>query len=309
MKTLIKILFLISALLCFAACQPDEPTRPIISDEGSSNQELRPRAKSFVSPEVISSYIERSCPKTKGVQPSQISVAPYVDGQDTLMYIVNYPSDGGWKVLSADTRTPAIIAEGYSGSFSLDEADGAVAAWMSNVAADMARVRHAQDSELSFSDAEIEYNKAFWSGEHPQPRFNGDPPIPEPQGHWEEYIIDIDFERVDSCEHMTPRWVQGVPYNEFTPHVSASDTTHAPLGCVAVAGAEVLYYLHKKFGVPAKMVSDGYCTGVIGDFDYNFYTEVNTVWSGMSESFNALIASLCPPLTVKCNWLCISKLR
>ena len=139
MKTLIKTLFLISALLSFAACQPDEPTRPIISDEGSSNQELRPRAKlhnskpqsdSFLSQEDIYAFIERNSPKTKGALASQPSVVPYVDnqGHDTLMYIVNYPGEGGWKILSSDSRTPAIIAEGYTGSFSLDEADGAVAA-------------------------------------------------------------------------------------------------------------------------------------------------------------------------------------
>lgn len=296
MKKLLKTLLLIAALIGFAACDPEGPTKPVLSDEGSSNQELRPRARldsgqpqpnSFVSPADIKAFIERDCPVTKGAQPSQTSVVPYVDeqGLDTLMYIVNYPGNAGWKVLSADSRTPAIIAEGYSGSFSLDDADGAVGAWMRHIAHDMSRVRRSQDDELTFSDIEIEYNKAFWSGEHPQPRGHGEPIIdPEPQGHWEESIIDIEYERVDSIGHMTPQWIQGIPYNEFTPQLSSSDTTHAPAGCVAVAGAEVLYYLHKKNGIPTEMVSEGYCNGVVGNFSSEFYTYVSSVWNGMSET-------------------------
>ena len=299
MKKLFKTLLLLASLIGFAACQPDEPTKPVIADEGSSDQELRPRARlnsgqvqpnSFVSSKDIYAFIERDCPATKGIQPSQASVVPYVgeDRLDTLMYIVNYPGNAGWKVLSADSRTPAVIAEGYSGSFSLDEADGAVAAWMAHVANDMKRVRQSEDSELSFSEVEIEYNKAFWTGKRPQVRLHPDPIIdPEPQGHWEESVIDYVVERVDSIDHMTPRWTQKVPYNEYCPLLPLSDTIlHAPAGCVAVAGAEVLYYLHSVYGVPEQMVSVGSCTGDIYNYHQSFRSNNSAVWGQMDTTYN-----------------------
>ena len=73
MKRLFKPLLLLTALICFAACKPEEPTKPVIADEGSSNQELRPRFKAtgkqspqttFVTPDDIRSFVEKDYPQT-----------------------------------------------------------------------------------------------------------------------------------------------------------------------------------------------------------------------------------------------------
>ena len=289
MKKLFKTLLLLASLIGFAACQPDEPTKPVIADEGSSDQELRPRARlnsgqvqpnSFVSSKDIYAFIERDCPATKGIQPSQASVVPYVgeDRLDTLMYIVNYPGNAGWKVLSADSRTPAVIAEGYSGSFSLDEADGAVAAWMSCVATDMARVRHATDSELSFSEIDIACNKAFWS--KTPTRLHPDDPIGE-QGYWDE-IVTSQTEFVDSIGHMTPEWDQEMPYNQYCPIKTNGPQGHAYAGCVAVAGANTLYYLHNKLGVPSSMVSQAAYDSNNNEWIFSMPSE--TIWAAMDTT-------------------------
>ena len=42
------------------------------------------------------------------------------------MYVVNFANGNGWKIISADTRTPSILAEGDYGSFSLNNASPSV---------------------------------------------------------------------------------------------------------------------------------------------------------------------------------------
>ena len=75
-------------------------------------------------------------------------------------------------------------------------------------------------------------------------------------------------------------WDQGEPYNEFCPWVTSDMKERAPAGCVAVAGAEVLYYLHNRYGVPVNMVSEGYCNGVIGNYSRWFGNADSDVWDG-----------------------------
>ncbi len=279
-------------LFCLVACDPDEPSRPVIVDGGSpdGSKTTRPRNNattrasgvtgSSVSLKDVYAYIDKDCPRTKAAQPSQASVEPYIDNQDqdTLMYIVNYPQGQGWKVLSADSRTPAIIAEGDKGSFDLNGADGAVAAWMSCVATDMKRVRHARDEDLNFSDIEIACNKAFWTGE--QPRIIIDDPIGN-QGYWVE-TTTTQTEFVDSIAHMTPHWSQRNPYNQYCPIKTEGPGGHAFAGCVAIAGANVLYYLHNRLGIPETMVDQA--TYDSNEHEWFFTGSSDTIWASMDTT-------------------------
>ena len=162
MKRIIPLL-----LLCLAACDPDPgPSKPVIVNGGSpeGGKTTRPRNRfisgnnavtsSVVSLSDISAVLQRNQPITKGHQSSQASVTPYLDdkGKDTLMYIVNYPDGNGWKIFSSDKRTPAVIAEGEHGSFSLEGGSPAVAAWMDCAAKDIARVRRSTDDQLQIHD-------------------------------------------------------------------------------------------------------------------------------------------------------------
>ena len=116
------------------------------------------------------------------------------------MYIVNYGDSDGWQILSSDARTPAVIAEGEDGYFSLEDGSPAVRVWMDCAAADLAAVRNASDEELNFSPEAIAANKNVWglSGEK---GFGGE------DGHWET-ITTGELCVSDSINHMTPHWDQ-----------------------------------------------------------------------------------------------------
>lgn len=211
------------------------------------------------------------------------------DESDTLLYIVNF-KNGGWKIYSSDKRTPAILAEGDKGYFSLEEGNPATAIWVDCMSKDIARVKRASDQELSFTAEEIRANRQFWSGSQPifPPESEGqEEPIlrDPPPGHWEvDYYTQQ--ETYDSIDHLVAKWSQREPYNEYSPYYVGS-TDRALAGCVAIAGAQVLHYLHYKLGQPAQMCSTGYCVGDINNYFRLFDDFNSTIWASMDTCSRA----------------------
>ena len=230
-----------------------------------------------VTKEQLISYLEKETTRTRGLS-NNYSIDTRVNSEgDTLMYIVNF-NGHGWKILSADSRTPAILAEGNEGSFSQDEGSPALSVWMDMLSTDMTNVRRCNDEQLTFSSEEISANKAFWNLKQKEPSRNPRPP--QYEGYWithttSETIVD------ETLEHMTPHWHQSTPYNQYCPLKSWSSTEHQPAGCVAVAGAQVLYYLHGKIGVPAEAY--GTCSIVNGEPVFGNSSASN--WDQMSPNF------------------------
>ena len=240
----------------------------------------------FVNIDQIRSYANRYQPQTKNTGLSNYSIQPYCDSTGTpLLYIVNYGNNKGWQILSSDTRTPPVLAQGGNGSFSLEDGNPAIRIWIDCMARDVSAIRKASDAELSFSSDDITSNKQVWSG--------GDRSLDDPfdfGGHWEvttTSILHVDEE----IEHLTPHWAQNYPYNVYCPFESNSTVNRAPTGCVAVAASEVLYYLHKRFGVPTSMVDTGICIGDVDSFNRYFSGESTTIWGQMDTLYNSVYAN------------------
>lgn len=227
----------------------------------------------FVTIEAVKSFARNQYVDTKTAN-GALSIEPYVGHTgDTLMYIVNYGPGDGWKIVSADARTPAIIAEGDTGLFSMNSDDSGIEIWMDILSNTFQRIISAPDSSLSFSERDIMLNKAQWTGE---PVIMGGPTLLE--GHWEETVVDSEIEYIDSLDHFVPKWHQSMPYNQYSPLKTDGSGNRKPAGCVAVAGAEVLYYLHNKFGIPKLMYTR---MEQLGD-TLRFSQPDSTVWATMS---------------------------
>ena len=111
----------------------------VFSCTKEAQQPLAAHHDSFVSLESIRNYVG---PKTKSGDANETVITTYGDINNTpLLYIVNYGYGDGWQILSSDSRTPAVVAEGENGYFSLEEGSPAVRIWMDRMAADMAAVR------------------------------------------------------------------------------------------------------------------------------------------------------------------------
>lgn len=237
----------------------------------------------FVGLDQIYDYIEKQFPSTRG---GDISVIPYLSRQDTVMYIINYGKDRGWQILSADSRTPHVLAESGSGVFELDVNNPGLLAWMSCMGTDISFVRHAANEDLVFSKEEVSANMAFWRDRRGKSPRSIDPPEPggEDEG-WHELIVET-TQLVDSIPHLTvTQWGQLNPYNYYCPFKSNSNQEKAPAGCVAIAGAQMLFFLHYKFGVPATAPSSAYCLGDTTGWQMSQTNWSTTVWDAMDTTY------------------------
>lgn len=240
-------------------------------------------AGNSVSMSDIISIIERDAPKTKSGDVVKYRIEPYIgENADSLMYIVNFDDSKGWKIYSSDKRIPAIIAEGDKGHFSIEEGSPAVVVWLDRISKDIASVKKSNDSELTLSSEEIESNQMFWS---PIRRIPIDPPVPEPNyppGHWEEvvYTRTLEYDRVD---HMVAKWHQGYPYNTFCPLFVSIPDSRAYCGCVAIAGSQLLNFLHDRLSVPEKMYGSATISGDTNGFIRNFSDSSSFVWTWITN--------------------------
>ncbi|MCQ2140222.1 MAG: C10 family peptidase [Bacteroidales bacterium] len=242
-------------------------------------------AQNHVTISDIKMILERDFPKTKSSSDYQDEIIPYIDSNlDTMLYIVNFADNHGWKVFSSDKRTPAIIAEGDSGHFSLEEGNPAVKLWMSYTSNNIKHVAQSNDSSLSFSQNEIRSNQSFWT-DVVTPMSNIDPPVIDfPSGHWEIDVTSYS-EYYDTIDHMVPKWDQWEPYNEYCPYLTNYPTKKAPAGCVAIAGAQMLYFLHERLGTPVYMVDQGICIGGVEGYSREFSGMSSQVWAQMSPEY------------------------
>lgn len=223
---------------------------------------------------------------TKTTESPNYVMTPYVINKtDTVLYIVNF-KDGGWRIYSSDKRTPAIIAEGEKGYFSIEEGSPAVSMWIHHMGYDILKVSHSKDEQLIFTDEEINDNISFWEESRalPPPTPADDTLIVPITGHWEEFVT-TEIEEYDRIDHLVGKWDQELPYNYYCP-CRPDGEGNAYAGCVAIAGSQVLHYLHYKIGHPTHMYSQCSCTGDVNNYQRDYANLSESIWDSMSTGYN-----------------------
>lgn len=239
------------------------------------------RTDSYVSWGMVDKHASDYRPKTKGANTNDVRITPYLGRQnDTLMYIVNYGNGDGWVVISTDTRTPAIIAKSDKGRFELEDGNIGLRLWMEGIANDMDIIRHAPDSQLTFTNKEIAAHKNYWA-DSPRGIVIPGHDDGDEGGHWHIWGR-IEEEDYDSLTHMTPRWDQWAPYNKYCPQKS-NGNGRVPAGCVAIAGSQMLYFLHEHLGVPQMMYANA---SLVGN-QVTFSNWSTTAWDSMVSDYNS----------------------
>lgn len=227
---------------------------------------------------------------------SHLDIQPVIsESNDTALYILNYGHNKGWKLISSDVRTPAILAESHYGAFSLEDGNPGLSSWIDCLVKDMSDIRHSPDSKLSFSEEEIAANKAFWGDGSRGIIIPGDGEGPgggDDGGHW---YIHGESETVtyDTSHFDVPHWDQYEPYNKYCPYKSGNTTFRVPAGCVAIAGAQALYSYHQKLGVPQMTFSMATCTGDENNYSRTFTAPTSTVWDDMKEAYDDTTSRPC----------------
>lgn len=229
------------------------------NNTNENKQEISVAYNTNVSLEDIQLVVAKDNQATRSVSEQNKDILCLTDEKnDTLLYVYNNP-EGGWTMYSSDKRVPAIAAQSEKGTFQKAIENDAIALWIDNMASDMKAIKATSNDNLNFSKEEIECNEAYWSSlalstkksaprrELPVLRDSFD----LSQGHYEYYRTEVEDEVVREYDHFTTtRWHQYAPFNSGC-YANSTHTGNKSAGSVAVAGAQMLFFLHYKLGVPA----------------------------------------------------------
>ena len=222
------------------------------------------------------------------------------DSSQTLFYILNY--DEGWEVVAADKRLQPTLAYGDSGEFTMDCDNEPMKFWM-NMLADgvlQTRLRTADATSATtsttastnsdtptISSSEEQYVD-FWNSITPLEITKGKPidgtiTIPDDMYRY-RYLIDTEQEivKIDNGPLLTTEWGQNAPWNTYCPLKTDGSNTRAPAGCVAVAGAQTMYYLRNFFDLEVLSPTSGTCTGNIDNYQQTLTNLSFTAWDDMA---------------------------
>ena len=299
-----KTLYLLLFLITFVCCTNDETTfsvEEVINKGAYAGEGLSSSVTSSDVMTLVSSF--RPC--TRGTE--EESYEYLVDDEnDTLFFVVNYP-EGGWTMYASDKRVPAVVAASDSGHFNLNNMTSTMGDWLELIAEDMKEVKHSTDERLALSATDIETNRAYWDAvcdvNSFLGRFNDSidirpgindslniEPFPgeicNETGHYVLYNTESYTDVYDSVKHLTcTKWSQGSPYNMYCPY-RTDGTERVPAGCVAIAGAQMLYYLHDAIGVPQHIPDTAYCYGDINNYAWGQADRGRDIWSKMPHHAN-----------------------
>lgn len=228
----------------------------------------------------------------------ELDIDCITDGRgDTLLYVCS-KRDGGWTMYSSDTRIPPILAQSDKGSFSDVRKNENAMAWIQTMAEDVKLIRSLGDDQLKLTEEEIEANRDFWRSVSDPDGFVKDwlkkhsaKTLPHddflPTGHYQFIGSSSTTEVYDSIARLTQtNWHQDEPFNIYCPLKTYSTFMRVPAGCVAISGAQMLYFLHYKFGVPANAPSQAYCYSHAGDDPcyWDQYSYTSNIWDAMNDS-------------------------
>ena len=221
------------------------------------------------------------------------NIEPVIYSGDTLLYIVNYDQANGWKIISADKRTQCVFAEENTGEFELDKLNPGIATWID----DLAERIFVLKKHGEFDTSDVSYN--IWSDIKNYRSFKSQkddiktmiPPdgIDPENGYWQ--LVSITSTALPSFQVgplVNTKWGQGTPWNSCVPY-NREYTERCLTGCVAVAGAQMLYYLHYNISKPLNMYSVGSCYGWSEDdassYYFNFSNSNSTTWDLMAKKY------------------------
>jgi hypothetical protein len=111
-------------------------------------------------------------------------------------------------------------------------------------------------------------------------------PIDE-EGYWELIgVTTTALTPITRGPYIQTKWAQAAPWNNCVPYNSTSYTTRCPAGCVAIAGAQMAYFLHYALGKPVNAPGYGVCYGYSSSgsssYSFSFSNFSSTVWDNMA---------------------------
>ena len=299
-----------SMLLALASCtSQDDALHPNLDFTKSTNaeEEVSRYQVSLRSATYFANKLQLEDGATRQIR----RIDPVTKDADTLLYFVNFDADKGWVILSGDKRTEPVLASSTSGGIDL-KAMGASTVWFNDLAGRIYALKHSGHSDT------LSTNYAMWSkidtlalglrakGANPQLKGESRARIFDNEDHsdegepeeseYEDVLVDLKVEVLTDKAVgplTTTKWGQEFPWNQCSPFWG-NTTARCLTGCVAVSGAQLLYYFHFLKNKPRSFYTrlDGeariYDNRGNGYQNYRFEDLSESAWERMSNPGNQI---------------------
>ena len=214
-----------------------------------------------------------------------------IHGPDTLMYLINYMNDKGWVVISGDKRTNPILASSESGRIDQKSLGGSTV-WFEDLADRIQAIKISNNSDTLCAFYKMWSNiDTLAFGLKRTKRSQESNLRSKYKGvELEKVLIDTKIQ-ITLDKKVGPliqtKWGQDTPWNECTPFWQDSQD-RCLTGCVAVGGAQMLYYFHYFKGIPKQFYSRGECIGRVYDkknkfIHFEFSDPSDSSWDKMDK--------------------------
>lgn len=289
----ISFIYLLGVFLLSACSHEDEPE---MRSDGAASQ----RTVSEVSSDKVSLSTVQALIASGGVKSRSGKISADIScikngAKDTLFYVVDKPG-GGWIIYATDKRVSPVVASSDNGTFKEASSNANFLGWLDYMGKCMSQAKRQADASLRISAADIEANRNFWlSVEDPISymckvgAITLPPTLPKDSlkyyGHYELVSTATKVEVVDEIQRLTTTdWNQTSWTNAACPYKSNGET-RCPAGCVAIAAGQMMYFLHSKYNVPAKIPSQAYCNSKYNEkpYDWAQYNYTSEVWNTIDE--------------------------
>ena len=189
-------------------------------------------------------------------------------GEKNLYYIINFEA-GGFVILSSDKRFYPILAYAFEGNFEMDNVPENCNTWL-----------EAWESQISFA---LENENIL---------------LKDQSKAWEN--LTTEGQAVKGAKGVAPlttcRWSQTEPHNQMCPADPDGYDGHTPVGCVALAMSQLMYYYRfPASGAGTVLYTPPYKLGIYGPQYVNF-AEALYNWPATTDlcrETNDAIAQLC----------------
>lgn len=197
---------------------------------------------------------------------------------DTLAYFLNYID--GFEIIVGDKRLEPILVKGDT-KYCIDSLNPNEQFWLES---ELDYIHDFKNSPQTKGVSEI---NLFWSqldGPVNNTKVEGDPT--EDNKYWELIEIQDDSRSYEETSgHLIKTvWNQHHPWNQCVPY-NSTGSDKCPSGCVAVAGAQMLHYLHEKLGKPNSFFTNGQCVGNVNSYTFSFIDSDTSAFSNMALNY------------------------
>lgn len=263
-----------------------------ISSESSDTDELK---KFSVTYEDLENYIKfkKLEAKSRGYVLNILDINEIYSTNGYLaMYVISFQD--GWEAISADKRSPLVLATSEKGSFNFTEGMPQMC-YLDQIADDLAFFIDCQNlivKETKSVPEDICANIELWDAISASNDFvelyKIDPSTPldstliDPPGHWELTSVTSTQVLDQQVDHLIPvSWGQSSPYNMFCPNRTDNNAIKTPAGCVALSGAQTLAYLQDLMDLNISVPSTVVSSGNVDAFEIQFSDFGTTLWNNI----------------------------